>query len=160
MRMITSVWLTQDPPNRKLHQRGDTAYICIHQWGTSSRPLEQNSGPTDIAWSLTGEFYVSDGYINNRIARFDKDLKFLAQWGCEGIGKGQFTLPHALTIDTAGLIYVCDRTTWRVEIFSPEGTFLKQWTHIGRACDIHYMPDGHFWVFDGPTRRVTKIDRS
>ncbi len=126
-------------------------------WGEDGTHFK---GPTDIAWNSNGEFYVSDGYINNRIARFDKDLKFFAQWGCEGTGKGQFTLPHAITIDAEGLVYVCDRTKWRVEIFNPKGTFLRQWTHIGKTCDIQYMPDGHIWILDGPTKRVTKLDRS
>jgi hypothetical protein len=127
------------------------------EWGEDGTHFR---GPTDIAWNVKGEFYVSDGYINTRIARFDKNFKFIAQWGCEGTGNGQFTLPHALTIDAEGLVYVCDRTTWRVEIFSPEGAFLRQWTHVGRCCDIQYMPDDHLMALDGPTRRITKLDRS
>ena len=169
--MNNNLWMVDSasPRSRKGSEGGHCLYLYSPEgnvlttlgtkgvWGEDGTHF---SGPTDIAWSPNGDFYISDGYINNRIARFDKDLSFLAQWGCEGTGQSQFALPHALTIDSEGLIYVCDRTTWRIEIFSPEGTFLRQWTHVGRACDIHYTSDGHLWVLDGPTRRVTKLDRS
>jgi DNA-binding beta-propeller fold protein YncE len=114
--------------------------------------------PTDIAFGVDGEFYVSDGYGNRRVARFDRNLAFLGQWGSEGEGKGQFVLPHAITTDPDGLVYVADRTKWRVEIFSPDGRFLRQWTHIGKPFGIVYVTDGHFYVCDGDNARVTKLD--
>ena len=116
--------------------------------------------PTDIAFGVDGGFYVSDGYGNRRVGRFDRNLDFLGQWGSEGEGKGQFVLPHAITTDPDGLVYVADRTKWRVEIFSPEGRFLRQWTHIGKPYGIVYVPDGHFYVCDGDNARVTKLDRT
>jgi len=116
--------------------------------------------PTDIAFGLRGEFYVSDGYGNRRVARFDKNLRFLGQWSSEGEGEGQFVLPHAITTDAEGLVYVADRTKWRVEVFSPEGNFLRQWTHIGKPFSIVYAQDGYFYVCDGQNARVTKVDRS
>jgi streptogramin lyase len=116
--------------------------------------------PTDIAFGVDGGFYVSDGYGNRRVGRFDRSLDFLGQWGSEGEGKGQFVLPHAITTDPDGLVYVADRTKWRVEIFSPEGRFLRQWTHIGKPYGIVYVPDGHFYVCDGDNARVTKLDRT
>jgi len=116
--------------------------------------------PTDIAFGLRGEFYVSDGYGNRRVARFDKNLRFLGHWGSEGEGEGQFVLPHAIATDANGLVYVADRTKWRVEVFSPEGSFLQQWTHIGKPFGIFYASDGHFYVCDGQNARVTKVERS
>lgn len=114
--------------------------------------------PTDIAFGLAGEFYVSDGYGNARVARFDKDLKFLGQWGSLGRGHGEFLLPHGITTDLDGLVYVADRTNWRVEIFSPEGRFLRQWTHIGRVFGFVCAADGCFYAVDGTHGRVTKLD--
>jgi sugar lactone lactonase YvrE len=114
--------------------------------------------PTDIAFGLAGGFYVSDGYGNTRVARFDKDLKFLGQWGSLGRGPGEFLLPHAITTDLDGWVYVADRTNWRVEIFSPEGEVLRQWTHIGRVFGIVCGDDGCFYAVDGTHGRVTKLD--
>jgi len=116
--------------------------------------------PTDITTGLNGQFYVSDGYGNNRIAWFDKDLNFLGQWGSEGEGEGQFVLPHALTTDPEGLVYVCDRNRWRVQIFTPEGEYLTQWTHIGKAYQIVYTPDNCFFICDGNNSRVWKLEKS
>jgi len=116
--------------------------------------------PTDIAFGSKGRFYVSDGYGNKRVAYFDRDLNFIGQWGSEGEGRGQFVLPHGITADRNGLVYVADRTKWRVQIFTPEGEFLRQWTHIGKAFDIVYASDGYFYVCDGTNARVTKVDAS
>lgn len=131
--------------------------------GTKGVPGEDGTHfrqPTDVAFGLSGEFYVSDGYGNRRVAHFDKNLSFLGQWGSEGEGKGQFVLPHAITTDAEGLVYVADRTKWRVEIFSPEGRFLRQWNHIGKPFGLVYATDGYLYVCDGENARVTKLDRS
>jgi hypothetical protein len=116
--------------------------------------------PTDITSGINRQFYVSDGYGNKRVARFDKDLNFLGQWGAEGEGEGQFILAHAITTDPDGIVYVCDRNRWRVQIFDPNGKYLKQWTHIGKVYQIIYTPDDHFFVCDGNNSRVTKLDKS
>jgi peptidylamidoglycolate lyase len=128
--------------------------------GVAGEDGEHFNRPTDIAFGIDGGFYVSDGYGNRRVARFDENLSFLGQWGSEGEEKGQFVLPHAVTTDPEGLVYVADRTKWRVEIFSPEGEFIKQWIHIGKPFGIVYGHDDHFYVCDGTNARVTKVDRS
>jgi DNA-binding beta-propeller fold protein YncE len=116
--------------------------------------------PTDIAFGLDGGYYISDGYGNRRVARFDSELNYLGQWGSEGEGEGQFVLPHAITADDEGLVYVADRTKWRVQIFSSDGEFLRQWTHIGKPYSIVYADDGYFYICDGDNDRVTKVDKS
>ena len=155
------IWLIDD--------RGHVLYLynpdgeLLKKLGTKGVPGEDGSHfnrPTDIAFGLKGEFYVSDGYGNRRVARFDKDLNFLSQWGSEGEGEGQFILPHAVTTDDEGLVYVADRNRWRVQIFSPEGRFLRQWTHIGKPFGIVYGRDGYLYICDGTNARVTKVARS
>jgi hypothetical protein len=101
----------------------------VRKLGTPRVPGEDGvhfNRPTDIAFGLNGGFYVSDGYGNRRVARFDAGLNFHGQWGSEGEGEGQFVLPHAITVGPKGRVYVADRTKWRVEIFSPEGVYLRQ----------------------------------
>lgn len=156
-----NIWLIDDG--------GHVLYLCspegrvLKKLGTKGEPGEDGTHfnrPTDIAFGSGGEFYVSDGYGNRRVARFDENLRFLGQWGSEGEGEGQFVLPHAITTDIDGLVYVADRTKWRIEIFDPEGSFLRQWTHIGKPFGIVRAPDGYFYVCDGQNARVTKVDRS
>jgi sugar lactone lactonase YvrE len=133
----------------------------MRKLGTKGVPGEDGAHfnrPTDIAFGLDGGFYISDGYGNRRVARFDSELNFLGQWGSEGEGEGQFVLPHAITIGPRGLVYVADRTKWRVEIFSPGGEYLRQWTHIGKPFGLVYTPDGYFYICDGTNARVTKTD--
>ena len=101
--------------------------------------------PTDVAFGKDGRIYVSDGYGNHRVAYFEDTRghltfpttpKFLGQWGSEGDGEGQFHIPHSITTEADGLVYVSDRQRWRVEIFTPDGEFLRQWTHIGRVYQL------------------------
>ena len=114
---------------------------------------------TDIAFGLDGRFYVSDGYVNRRVVYFDNKLNYLGSWGTLGMGAGQFLLPHGIETDSHGLVYVADRTSWRVQIFTAEGDFLRQWTHIGKPWGVIYNR-GYFWVHDGLTKRVSKVDSS
>src|SRR6195256_1758897 len=67
--------------------------------------------PTDVAWDPQGDIFVSDGYWNNRVVKYDRNGRFLTQAGSEKAGKepGQFTLPHGIAADAQGNVYVADR---------------------------------------------------
>ncbi len=128
--------------------------------GVSGEDGSHFDKPTDIAYGLDGGFYVSDGYGNKRVARFDEGLNFLGQWGSEGVEPGQFVLPHAITIDEEGLVYIADRNRWRVQIFSPEGELREMWTHVGKPFGIVCASDGYLYICDGTNARVTKVETS
>jgi hypothetical protein len=74
--------------------------------------------PTDVGWDPQGNIFVSDGYCNNRVVKFDKDGRFVAQVGSEKAGKepGEFNLPHGLQVARTGDVYVADRTNFRYQI--------------------------------------------
>src|SRR5271165_5570086 len=74
--------------------------------------------PTDVGWDPQGNIFVSDGYCNNRVVKYDKNGRFLAQAGSEKAGKepGEFTLPHGLQVDRQGNVYVADRTNFRYQV--------------------------------------------
>jgi DNA-binding beta-propeller fold protein YncE len=83
---------------------------------------------TDMAWDAAGNTYVSDGYINSRVAKVDKDGNWLKSWGEPGDGPGQFNTPHSIAVDAQNRVYVADRGNRRIQVFDGEGKFLRQIT--------------------------------
>lgn len=81
---------------------------------------------TDMAWDAAGNTYISDGYINSRIAKIDKNGNWLKSWGEPGEGPGQFHTPHSIAVDAEGSVYVADRGNRRIQVFDGEGKFLRQ----------------------------------
>lgn len=107
--------------------------------------------PTDVVVAPTGEFYVSDGYGNSRVAKFTADGAFLLDWGEAGDGPGQFDLPHGLALDDEGRVYVADRTNVRIQVFTPEGEFVEAWENDAwaRPWGLQTTPAGDLFVIDG-----------
>jgi DNA-binding beta-propeller fold protein YncE len=83
---------------------------------------------TDVAWDPAGNAYISDGYINSRVAKVDKNGKWLMSFGEPGNQPGQFNTPHSIAADAQGNIYVADRGNRRIQVFNTDGKFLRQIT--------------------------------
>ena len=90
--------------------------------------------PTDVALSHAGEIYVADGYGNARVHKYSCDGTFLFSWGDPGSGPGQFRQVHGVCVAPDHLVYVADRQNTRIQIFSPEGEFLRQWPNVWWPC--------------------------
>jgi len=84
--------------------------------------------PTDVAWDSEGNIYISDGYINSRVAKYDKNGDWVKSWGEKGTAPGQFRLPHAIAIDRKDNLYVGDRTNRRIQVFDTDGRFLRMFS--------------------------------
>lgn len=104
--------------------------------------------PADVAVSSTGDIYVADGYGNSRVHRFSADGKHLGSWGTPGANPGQFTTPHGIWLDSNDRVYVCDRENNRVQLFSPEGDYLTEWSDFYHPMDIFMDAQGRFYVTD------------
>jgi DNA-binding beta-propeller fold protein YncE len=102
--------------------------------------------PTNLAFSPSGEIYVADGYGNARVHKFTADGGLLFSWGELGSGPGQFHIPHGIAIDREGRVFVADRENSRLQIFSPDGKFLDQWTGIARPCQVTFGAAGNVLV--------------
>src|SRR5437868_6189496 len=83
---------------------------------------------TDVTWDPDGNTYISDGYINSRVAKVDKNGKWLMSFGEPGDQPGQFNTPHSIVADAQGNIYVADRGNRRIQVFDGDGKFLRQIT--------------------------------
>src|SRR4029077_310489 len=84
--------------------------------------------PTNMALAEDGAIYVTDGYGNARVHKFAPNGRLLLSWGEPGGGPGQFNLPHGIAVDRDGRVYVADRENSRVQVFTPEGEYLTEWT--------------------------------
>src|SRR5215472_8076298 len=102
--------------------------------------------PTDVAWDSQGNIYITDGYINSRVAKCDKNGDWVKSWGSKGTGPGQFRTPHAIAIDSRDNIYVGDRANRRVQVFDTDGKFLRQFT-----VDVPPVPGTHSTYGNTPT---------
>ena len=88
--------------------------------------------PTDVAWDAAGNIYVADGLgTNSRIAKFDKNGKFVRSWGQTGTALGQFRQPRAIAIDAQGLVYVADAGNRRIQVFDGDGNLKGRFLNVG-----------------------------
>jgi len=83
------------------------------------------NGPTDVAWDPDGNIFVSDGYVNSRMVKFDKHGNFLMDWGSFGSEIGQFRVPHTMVVDRVGEVSVGDRSNSRIQVFDSDCKFLR-----------------------------------
>jgi hypothetical protein len=80
---------------------------------------------TDVTWDPAGNIFVSDGYINSRVAKIAPDGTWIMSWGVRGTKPGEFNTPHSIASDAQGNIYVADRFNRRIQVFDGNGTFLR-----------------------------------
>ena len=120
--------------------------------------------PTDVAWLPDGTFFVSDGYVNTRVVKFDKNGKFLHDLGREGqraerdaAQLHEHRARHRRSTRTA-TIYVSDRANSRIQVFDENGKFLDAWPNVRRPYSFLLTEDQHLWVADGITQKFTKFD--
>jgi DNA-binding beta-propeller fold protein YncE len=105
---------------------------------------------TDVAWDSSGNAYISDGYINSRVAKVDKNGNWVTSWGEPGSEPGQFMTPHSIAVDAEDRIYVADRGNRRIQIFDVKGKFLRQIT-----IDVPFDPDAKPAIGNKPTSPIT-----
>jgi DNA-binding beta-propeller fold protein YncE len=93
--------------------------------------------PTDVAWDKAGNIYVADGIgSNNRIAKFDKDGRFITHWGSTGSGAGQFTGVKSIAVSNAGDVYAADTGNKRIQVFDGDGKFKSEFGNVGKPLTM------------------------
>ena len=154
------VWVIDDERQQifKFTHTGKQLVLTLGEAGVKGDDDKHFARPTDIAWLPDGTFFISDGYVNTRVVKFDKNGKYMMTWGTRGKGPGQFNLPHAIDIDSRRRVYVADRSNSRIQIFDENGRYLDEWNNIRSPYHIMITADDHLWVADGVTNRMVKYD--
>jgi peptidylamidoglycolate lyase len=129
--------------------------------------------PTDVAIRPDGSFYVSDGYVNSRVAIFDRSGRWVRERGRKGGGEGEFSNPHGLSFVPGGTdVVVADRENSRLQRFDRDGAFKRQWRGVpdaqttGRVFSVAAGSDGALYVgirradYDTAHTGVVKLDRN
>jgi len=114
--------------------------------------------PTDVAWDAAGNIYVADGLGNARIAKFDKNGKFIRSWGSRGTASGQFSTVHGIAIDAQGNVYAADPGNKRIQIFDGDGVYKNQIVNIGAPAAICISPGAHQYLYASDSNPQDDID--
>ncbi|MDE0395867.1 MAG: hypothetical protein OYK82_13935 [Gammaproteobacteria bacterium] len=166
------IWVVDD----NLHQIHKFTYdgelILTHgEQGVPGRGPNNFARPTDIAWLPDGTYFISDGYVGTRVAKYDPDDNFVMDWGQEPAdpanpGPYEFDTVHAITISEDRMIYVSDRAHARIQVFDENGEFQFMFPTGPRGSSLPYAvevmldPSGEevLWIADGGTGRMLKYD--
>src|SRR5579864_7902041 len=86
--------------------------------------------PTDVTWDPEGNIFISDGYINSRVAKLTKNGDWIKSWGGPVMNRampapGEFNTPHSIAADAQGNIYVADRGNRRIQVYDHDVNFKK-----------------------------------
>ncbi|MCP5331720.1 MAG: hypothetical protein H7A05_10650 [Pseudomonadales bacterium] len=117
--------------------------------------------PNDVLVAPNGDIFVADGHAangNNRIVKFNSAGEYLTEWGGSGTEAGQFEVPHALAMDSAGRLFVGDRGNSRIQIFDQQGRWLATWTQFGRPSGLYI--DAHDTLYSADSESNTGPGRN
>ena len=156
-----NVWLVDDGAHQilKFSPDGKKVLLTLGEFKKPGHGPNQFNRPTDVAFLPNGDFYVSDGYVNTRVAKYDKEGKFLFEWGKPGKGPGEFNLVHSIAIDVdRQRVYVSDRSNSRIQIFDLNGKYVDEWNNIRSPYYVVMSRDGEVIVSDGVTQKMLKYD--
>jgi sugar lactone lactonase YvrE len=105
--------------------------------------------PTDVAWDPQGNIFVSDGYTNHRVVKYDKNGRFVTQVGSENPGSmpDQFNTPHGIAVDLQGSVYVADRANQRIQVFDNNLKRKAIYDNIGNSWSVCVSPGPHQYLF-------------
>lgn len=126
---------------------------------TGSHRLNQ---PNDVTVAENGDVFVAQGHRpgmqgDARVLKFDKDGTFIMSWGGKGTQPGQFQVAHGIATDATGLLWVSDRENQRIQIFRPDGTFVKEMMYKGLPCDVVIRRD-YIYMVNGFAGQVLQLD--
>lgn len=143
----------------KFTNDGKKLVLKLGEKGVAGTDQNHFNRPAGLAFMPDGSFYLADGYTNSRIVKFDKNGKYLLEWGTKGSGPGQFNLVHSVSIDEQKRIYASDRNNNRVQIFDENGKFLEEWPNVRSPTRLVVTEDKSLWLAAAAGyNRIAKFD--
>ena len=130
---------------------GGRVLMTLGKPGVSGSGPDLFDQPTDVVVAPNGDVFVTDSHRNgknNRIVKFTKDGKYIKEWGRKGPGRGEFSEPHTIAMDSRGRLFVGDRENNRIQIFDQDGAYLDEWRQFGRPSGIFITRDDTIYVAD------------
>ena len=105
--------------------------------------------PTDVAFDPQGNIFVSDGYTNSRVVKYDKNGRFLGQFATNqrGSGPDQLNTPHTIAADKQGNVYVGDRGNARVQVLDNNLNLKATYANVGNPWEMCISPGPHQYLF-------------
>jgi hypothetical protein len=124
--------------------------LITHLVETITRGGPPFNRPANLSVARNGDLYVADGYGNARVHRFSPQGRLIQSWGEPGTGPGQFKLCHGVCVTGDGRVLAADRENDRIQIFTLEGRYLGQWTHVQRPSQMTTDREGRIYVAELP----------
>lgn len=125
--------------------------------GVQGKGTDTFTEPNAVIVAKNGDIFVSDGHEADRgvarILKYDASGKFLMQWGQPGKGPNDLEVPHALAMDSKGLLYVGDRWNNRVVVYTQDGKLVKSWFQFGRPSGLFIDKNDILYSADSESRR-------
>jgi hypothetical protein len=112
----------------------------------ANKPYSFNR-PTDVGWDAAGNIFVTDGYGDSRVVKYDKNGRFLKSAGVRGNQPGQLNLPHTMAMDAQGNVYIGDRSNARVQVWDNDLNFKAIYDQVGSPWAICISPGPHQHLF-------------
>jgi hypothetical protein len=113
---------------------------------------------TDVAWDAAGNIFVSDGYGNKRVVKYDKNGKFIKETGSMGNRPGQFLDVHTIQVDREGNVYVGDRGTKRIQVYDNDLNLKTAYYNVGAPWAICITPGAHQYLYSSNSTGTEDTD--
>jgi NHL repeat len=141
-------WTPEGRPDMILGRRHESVEGLIST-GLPVPPAEpyRFNRPTDVAWDPAGNIFISDGYNNSRVAKYDKNGRFIASVGTRGAEPSQMNTPHSIQVDARGNVYVADRGNRRIQVFSNDLTLRAMYEDVGAPWALCITPGPHQYLY-------------
>jgi DNA-binding beta-propeller fold protein YncE len=156
-----NVWTADGGNQDGCEASGRPAGNKLRKWSAEGKLLMTISGPVNgkpftglnavVISPVTGDIFVADGHrrpANDRIIRFDKNGRFILEWGIPGKDDNQIGIPHDLAMDKKGRIYVADRSSVAVKVYDQTGKQLATWHQFGEPSGVYVDKNDLLYVMD------------